>query len=68
MKRNLEFEKKITTVITQKRNYLVPYSIENPLAPMHLWHLSTISFWEGHFAEHLLKGVSYNMFFLFIRL
>ena len=31
---------------------------------MHLWHLSTIpSFWVEYFAECLLKGVSWNMFF-----
>ena len=31
---------------------------------MHLWHLSTIPpFWVEYFAERLLKGVSWNMFF-----
>ena len=48
-----------TLVIISKSNYLVPYSKESPLTPMHLWHLSTIpSFLVEYFAEHLLKGVS----------
>ena len=53
MKRNLEFRKKAPVIIT-RRNYLVNYSKESPLALMHLWHISTIpSFWEGYFAERL---------------
>ena len=57
MKRNLEFGK--NTCYNSKRNYLVLYSKESPLAPMHFWHLSTIrSFSEEYFAERLFKGVS----------
>ena len=57
-------KKKKTPVIISKRNYLVPYSKESPLTLMHLWHLSTIpSLWVEHFAERLLKDVSWNMFF-----
>ena len=58
MKSNLEFGKE-NICYNSKRNYLVPYSKESPLALMHWWHLSTIlSFWEEYFAERLLKGVS----------
>ena len=52
------------TCYNSKRNYLVPYSKESPLALMHLWHLSTIpSFWEEYFAERLLKDVFLKCFF-----
>ena len=43
-------------VIISKRNYLISYSKDSPLALMHLWHFS--SFWVKYFAEPILKGVS----------
>ena len=61
MEKKLGLKKKQqkTPVVISKRNYLVPYSKENPLTLMHLWHLSaTPSFWVELFAKRLLKGVS----------
>ena len=61
MKTDLEISstEKNHNCYNSKKNYLISYSKERPLAPMHLWHLSTIpSFWEEYFAERSSKGVS----------
>ena len=60
MKKKLRLKKQQKTpVVISKRNYLVPYSKDSPVTPMHLWHLSTIPLsWVEYFAKRLLKGVS----------